>query len=482
MLGNKQPALQQLLMMAVVCLLPGVAYAQASVQALIDLTSVSPGRVRVALDFGSPQREWSFRNAYGPIVGLTERFERVSAFGQENQPVSVERAAPGHYRTSEDVTHLEYEVAILVPARRADMSHISWVNSERGLLMLADLLPEFPDSNELRVRLHLPPSWTATSGLKEAADGYFAVVAPEQVVFLVGPASRLLTRRIEGDELQVAISGKWPFADRDVLKAAARVAEEYAQVTGAPLPEGANLMLLPYASGSGPTLWTAETRGNSVVLLMKGDEAPRQLLARLTIILSHEILHLWVPNALRMHGDYDWFFEGFTLYQALITSLRFRLIDFDEYLRTLARVYDSYLSSLDRDRWSLLALSERRWTSSSSLLNDKGMLVAMIYDLGLRAMTDGKIGISSLYARLFQSPPPGSVDANEVIIALLDQPTGMSGFSSTFVSKPRSLDLHFLLSPYGINVERSGFSTRFVVSKPLPRTQEKLLRSIGYRR
>ena len=65
---------------------------------------------------------------------------------------------------------------------------------------------------------------------------------------------------------------------------------------------------------------------------------------QLEVIFSHEVLHLWVPNALQLRGDYDWFFEGFTLYTALLTALDLKAIDFREYLDTLARVYDSYIS------------------------------------------------------------------------------------------------------------------------------------------
>ena len=106
-------------------------------------------------------------------------------------------------------------------------------------------------------------------------------------------------------------------------------------------------------------------------------------MAKLGIVLSHELFHLWVPNSLSLKGDYDWFFEGFTLYQALRTDLRLGLISFDDYLATIAKVYDSYRSSVDADRISLIEASERRWTTSSSLVYEKGMLVAFIYDLML---------------------------------------------------------------------------------------------------
>ena len=48
-----------------------------------------------------------------------------------------------------------------------------------------------------------------------------------------------------------------------------------------------------------------------------------------------------MPNSLKLEGDYDWFFEGFTLYTALRTALELAVIDFKEMLNTLGRVYDS---------------------------------------------------------------------------------------------------------------------------------------------
>ena len=65
------------------------------------------------------------------------------------------------------------------------------------------------------------------------------------------------------------------------------------------------------------------------MLLMGTGGSRKQRLNRLGILLSHELFHLWVPNSLSLDGDYDWFFEGFTLYLALLTDVRLGLISFD---------------------------------------------------------------------------------------------------------------------------------------------------------
>jgi predicted metalloprotease with PDZ domain len=344
--------------------------------------------------------------------------------------------------------------------------------------MLADLLPELTaGATALQLELVPPPSWAIASGIKSSA-GTYLVSAPDKAVFMIGPALRLNTRAVAGGKLLLALSGKWPFADSEIMNTAGRVVDECARVTGTVIPSDSVLMLLP--SNGAAFTWTAETRGNAIVVLLNTAEPKRQLLARLGVILTHEAFHLWVPNALHFDGDYDWFFEGFTRYQALLTALRLRLIDFDEYLNTLARVYDSYLLAEERDRWSLLELSQRRWTSTSSLVYNKGMLVAMIYDLHLRQLSGGKRGLPSLYPQLLKAGDTRG-DANEVIISLLDRPAGMNDFSSAYVSKAQALDFPALLSPYGITLTRSGFETKLSVKKPLERTQEAVLKSLRFK-
>src|SRR6185295_6358075 len=151
---------------------------------------------------------------------------------------------------------------------------------------------------------------------------------------------------------------------------------------------------------------------------------------QLGVIFTHELLHLWVPNSLRLEGDYDWFFEGFTLYTALRTALELKIINFKEYLDTLARVYDSYLSY--PDDLSLIDASERRWTTSSSFVYDKGMLAAFLYDLHLRTQSDGKITLADRYRELFaRRETADHVNANEVIIAVLGSSPAAKDFTKS---------------------------------------------------
>ena len=115
-------------------------------------------------------------------------------------------------------------------------------------------------------------------------------------------------------------------------------------------------VLAPF-SASGAKSWSAETRGSNLVLLANNSPSAKFSLGQLSVVLCHELFHAWVPNALSLDGNYDWFFEGFTLYQALCGAVRLGLIDFQEYLDTLGRVYDSYLLARESGDLSLLEAS-----------------------------------------------------------------------------------------------------------------------------
>ncbi|HEV2834085.1 MAG TPA: hypothetical protein VGW58_02150, partial [Pyrinomonadaceae bacterium] len=199
---------------------------------------------------------------------------------------------------------------------------------------------------------------------------------------------------------------------------------------------------LPVETGS--VKWRAETRGSTVVLLMDPQAAVKNWAGQFGIIFTHELLHLWIPNALRLQGDYDWFFEGFTLYTALVTALELKLINFDEYVATLTRVYDSYLSRADG--LSLLDASERRWTSGNATVYDKGMLVAFLYDLAIRRDSGGKTRLGSMYKKLLAIGATQPGNANEVIIQLLSSTAAGADLAKRYIEGRQELDIKQILA------------------------------------
>jgi hypothetical protein len=466
---------------ALLLLLSAPAGANEGLNVSITVLPVSPAKIHIVLESDQARDLWSFRNSYGPVIGLTERIGNFEGVDRAGNAVEIRKVAPGEFRVPAAIRRVAYDVNLSPPPRLGDWSHVSWISGERGLLMLADLLPLAASSDPISVRLKLPDEWKVSSEAK-FSNGYFQVAEPDKTVFMIGSSIRNQNRQVESQDLAVVISGQWSFSDGDLAKIAGRLLKNYSRLTGFKLQRGARVLLLPLPAGAGADRWTAETRGNTVVLLIGAQASKRQLLGRLGVILTHEMFHLWIPNALSLKGDYDWFFEGFTLYQALRTAQEIGLIDFNEYLNTLGRVYDSYLLAMDGDRLSLLELSERRWTSSSSLVYDKGMLVAFLYDLELQSRSRGKTDFAAIYQQLFSADYSTFRDANEAVIAVLNRPDGMEQFSTKYIERPARINLKELLLPYGINVERVEFRTRLTVAADASDWQLVLLNALGYKK
>jgi len=452
-----------------------------TLHARISVISVAPARIRIEAEFPNATNALSFRNSYAGVLGLGDRIETPEAIKVNGERVRLRQLVPGEFQTAEKFTQFTYEVNLADSSRPAQMSHVSWLNQDHGLLMLADLLPQSTGNfSPTVIRFDVPMGWTVASNTK-SEGAQFSTDDPENAVFLIGPAVHEERQRLAAS-FSLITSGKWPFPDRDAMRIAGEILKEYSRVTRFELKSNAVLMLIPYPGEAGPESWSAETRGNDVVLLLGRKASRKKVLSRLGIVLSHELFHLWVPNSLRLDGDYDWFFEGFTIYQALRMDLRLGLISFDDYLDTIASVYASYLSSADRDKLSLIEASERRWTTSSSLVYEKGMLVGFLYDLSLRKLTGCSASIDDVYSDLFSLPPTGQGNANETIIKVLSKRDGLHSFAKDYVESAGKIDLDSVLSAYGIQVQRGSSGTKLVVGRDLSKEQRTLLRCIGYRK
>ena len=419
----------------------------------VKITVASPGEVGIRIESLRPGREWSFRNAYAGVLGIAERVEQFRAFALNGEDAGAKKIATGEFRTTVDVSTISYVVKLPLP-NAAEVSHVSWIAGESGFLMLADLLPE--QLAEVFITFTLPSGWASQAANEPGAEGKFLVDEPEKAVFFVGRALRQQSKRVGKSSLTVVIDSKWPFKDDAVLKAASKVFDNYVDLTGFTLPNNSVVMIAPLPVAVGSVKWRAETRGSTVVLLMDPQAAVNNWAGQLGIIFTHELLHLWVPNSLPLQGSYDWFFEGFTLYTALVTALELKLINRDEFVATLTRVYDSYLSRADE--LSLIDASERRWTTASATVYDKGMLVAFLYDLAIRRESGGKVRLGSLYKRLFATAAAQPADGNEVIIQLLSSTPAGAELAKSYIEGQRELDL-----------------------KPLLADQKQLLKSFYYR-
>ena len=451
----------------------GISSAHANTRVTISIPT--SGQIKVEAELSSAARSWSFRNAYAGALGLAERVEAFEAFGQSGQDARVKKSAAGQFRSELDATRITYLVRLSNP-RAADLPHASWLTEDRGFLMLADLIPV--DMASLSVEFVLPAEWSVESSIAPEGNGRYEVLAPEKSVFFLGRLLRRTSKSVNGMTLETVINGTWRFKDDDALKAGTEVMEKYLALTGFKLPGKSVIMIAASPVSLGNSIWKAETRGSSVVVLMDPAARAKNSIEQVRVIFTHELLHLWVPNSLKLEGDYDWFFEGFTLYMALRTALELKVINFKGFLTTLAGVYDSYSSRPDQH--SLVEESERRWTNSGTQVYVKGMLVAFLYDLMIRKESGTKTTLADRYRELFNGGVAANTSGNEAIIGLLGSSPASKDFVKSYVEDIREIKLEQLLPSYGLQLDSSK-GTQLRVSRELDEDQKQLLRSLGYR-
>jgi hypothetical protein len=450
----------------------------------------------------APASEWSFRDSYAGVMNLGSRIEGLRLFDAAGAEVPNRKIAPGQFKATGPATRFHYEAQLSTPARAADASRVSWLTSERGLLMLRDLLPRRssgaganPDATEAAVvRLMLPPGWAAYSNDDQNGEGEFESSDADLTVFALGRNLRATTSAVSGMKLNLVLAGEWAFADSEAIELASKILKAHREVFGSAPSRQATLILFPFPQAGVADQWSAETRGSSVTLLAGRLPSKVAALAQLSVPLAHEFLHFWVPNGLTLAGDYDWFYEGFTVYQAARISVSLDLLTFQEFLNAISRAYDGYSFGLDHDRWSLVEASKRRWTAGESSIYSKSMVVAFLYDLSLRSVSRNKHSLDDVYRNLFHEyhndggrarggagfPQGQGSDGNEAVLHALGLYPGMQNFGPSFISRAVAINLTELLAPFGLRVETFGLRTRINVNESLTRQQRDLLHDLGY--
>jgi predicted metalloprotease with PDZ domain len=354
------------------------------------------------------------------------------------------------------------------------------------LFLLSDLLPLFLSEEKsvrpVDVKFTLPSEWRAASVEKEVAAMKFEVENIAHTVFAIGPDLRMKRERIGDMELDFVAAGEWMFADEDAFEMAAKILREHITVFRSAPQRKAMLYLSPFPRPFGAQRWSAETRGKTVVLLSGKMPTKLSALIQLSSPLTHELFHFWLPNGLALDGEYDWFYEGFTLYQALRAGMRLNYFTFQDYLDAIGRAYNAYQSEPKRDALSLPDASRHRWSGANALVYNKGMLVAFLYDLTLRQNSKGRRSLDDVFRELFVNHNSTKVraDGNKAVIEVLIRYEGMSEFVNRYVKEPGAIDLQTMLVPFGLILERETGRTRIRVSPKISRAQRALLKKFGY--
>ena len=458
---------------------------QAQPQSKIKIRVV-PATNRVIVEgFVPPRVIWSFRDSYAGVLGLGGRIESLEVFDGQGTRVEVRRKAPGQFESVAPATKFKYDVNLALPTRSSDAALISWLTAERGILMLGDLLPV--DANPpVDLRVDVPPGWSVSSAEIKSPHDEFQIRDSDRTVIAVGKSLRVSPRTMSGAPFTLVADGDWGFQDSEALDLAGKILKLHSDLAGAVPCKQAVLVMFPFPMPAPADKWNAQTRGCTTLLLMGKQPSRVAALAQIGNALSHELFHLWIPNGLALQGDYDWFYEGFTVYQAARTAVRMDLLTFAEFMIAVARAYDGMSSAKEINQLSLVEASKRRWTTGTSAVYSKAMVIAFLYDLNVRYQSKGKRSLDDVYRNIFRSQKTSGrssslpdADGNAVVIAALSDQLD-PGFVQRFVNGPVNFDLQTELAPFGLRVEKFGFRTRIVAGEELTKRQRDLLRELGY--
>ena len=197
-------------------------------------------------------------------------------------------------------------------------------------------------------------------------------------------------------------------------------------------------------------------------------------------LCSHEYFHTWNVKRIKpaAFAPYDltrenytsllWLFEGFTSYYDDLILVRSGLISQDEYFAMLGKVVGGVMRGAGRLKQTVAESSFDAWVkyyrqdenAPNAIVSyyTKGSLVALAFDLTIRAQTNNRKSLDDVmrllwqrFGRDFYRGKPVGVEENEVE-AIFAEATGaeLGTLFEHAVRSTRDLPLEALLEPFGI--------------------------------
>jgi predicted metalloprotease with PDZ domain len=221
-------------------------------------------------------------------------------------------------------------------------------------------------------------------------------------------------------------------------------------------------------------------RGANITIFSAEMPFKTQSVQRLHEQLRHEIFHLWMPNNLNLSGNYDWFYEGFALYQSLRTGVAVNRLRFEDFLDTLARAHS--IDTLQTQRVSLVEASKNRWNGANTQIYARGMLVAFLCDIAVLDKSKGKNSLSDILRQIYQkhSYPNARSEGNTAVLSVLRERAELRPIVEKYVDGTENIVWKTDLGAVGIESAEENFQTKLkVTAKPNGR-QKDLLNELGY--
>ncbi len=433
----------------------------------------------------SGNKNWSFIDSYADAENLAARISGLNFTDEAGKSVSVKKFTDGEFVSSSTAKSFRYEVKIPIPEKITSTAHVSWLNENEGLLMLGDLFPQWQTSElqkiSAKITFETPFGWRVIGNETRLSDNVFSINDLNKALFAVGKDWRERRLWVGKNELNFAIRGDWNFADEEAIQIAGEILREHQRIFGEPATPKSQIFLLPFPKGNYVENWRAETRGSTVTVISGLMPFKQQSLQRLHEQLRHELLHFWLPNNLVLTGNYDWFYEGFTIYQALRTGIELNYIRFDDFLNTVSRTND-VANAFDRNELTLIEASDNRWRGSTTLLYNKGFMVAFLCDLAMLKASKGKRNITEVFRTIWKKYKIGQQpeDGNTAILNILRKYPELKDILSKYVEGKSKIEIKPEIEQFGLQLNSTQFGTELKVAGNLSNKQQDLLDKLGY--
>ena len=429
-------------------------------------------------------KHWTFVNSVAVAENLGARVSQLNLRGKSSAVIGVKKFIDGEYLAEAEADAWSYQISLVPLPNAAARAHISWIDDQQGILMLGDLLPQFETANDqpisAKVKFELPKNWKVFSREERLGENSFFVSNVERAVFLIGKSWREKTMTVDKTVLSFVVSDEWNFSDDEAIRMASDIFTEYQKLFGEFPFEKAQIALARFPKNVKFGRWEAETRGANLTILSSDMPFKTLSLQRLHEQLRHEIFHLWIPNSLALTGNYDWFYEGFTVYQSLKTGLQTNQIRFEDFLATLSEAYN--IENLQTRKVSLIEASKNRWNGSNAQVYSRGMIVAFLCDLALLRKSNGKLAISDIFRETYNKHrvPNAAQDGNSAVLNILESYKELRPFAEKYVNRAEKIDWQTDLESAGIEAAETNSFTKLSVKAKLSGRQKNLLDDLGY--
>jgi predicted metalloprotease with PDZ domain len=199
-------------------------------------------------------------------------------------------------------------------------------------------------------------------------------------------------------------------------------------------------------------------------------------------LCSHEYFHTWNVKRIKpaVFAPYDlqvenytpllWLFEGFTSYYDDLMLVRSRIISEATYFKLQAKTIGSVLRGSGRTKQSVAESSFDAWSkyyrqdenAANAIISyyTKGSLIALAFDLTIRAKTGGAKSLDDVMLALWQRygrdfyPSVGRGVTEEEVEALFEEASGLrlKNLFERYVRGTEDLPLAKLYAPFGVKL------------------------------